>query len=74
MIPRKTELVAQLIITFCMALIMSGIMGYIAAGPAYFAHWPQTFITAWPIAFLVTQFVGPFAFKIAFRLAPPKRA
>jgi len=73
-LPRKTQLVLSLCITFMMALIMSGIMGFISAGPQFLGHWPLTFITAWPIAFVVTQFVTPLAFRIAMRVAPPSRA
>lgn len=73
-LPKKTQIVLQLLITFMMALTMSGIMGFIAAGPDYLAHWPLTFITAWPIAFLVTQVVTPVAFKLALLIAPPQRA
>ncbi|HLV82414.1 MAG TPA: DUF2798 domain-containing protein, partial [Devosia sp.] len=72
--PKKTQLVLSLFITFFMALVMSGIMGFLNAGPAYLAHWPVTFITAWPIAFIVSQLVNPLAFKLAFLVAPPRRA
>jgi hypothetical protein len=60
--------------TFMMAFIMSGIMGFISAGPQFLPHWPLTFITAWPIALIVTQFVTPLAFRIAMRIAPPRGA
>ncbi|HTN63260.1 MAG TPA: DUF2798 domain-containing protein [Devosia sp.] len=72
--PKKTQIVLQLLITFMMALSMSGIMGFISAGSGYLAHWPLTFIIAWPIAFILTQVVTPIAFKLAFIIAPPSRA
>lgn len=72
--PKKTQFVLQLLITFMMALTMSGIMGFIAAGPGFLAHWPLTFITAWPIAFILTQVVTPVALKLAFLIAPPHKA
>ncbi|MBU1305036.1 MAG: DUF2798 domain-containing protein [Alphaproteobacteria bacterium] len=71
---KTTQLALGVFISFFMALIMSGIMGFINAGPAFVAHWPISFITAWPIAFVVSQFVNPLAFKLAFMVAPPRRA
>ena len=71
--PKKTQLVLSLFITFFMALVMSGIMGFLNAGPAHLAHWPVSFITAWPIAFVVSLVVNPLAFKLAFLVAPPRR-
>lgn len=57
--------------TFMMALVMSGTLGFLNAGVDFLAHWPQTFIIAWPIAFIYTRLINPIAFKIAFKLAPP---
>ena len=71
---KKTQITLSLFITFFMALIMSGVMGFINAGPGFVAHWPISFITAWPIAFVVSQLVNPLAFKLAFLVAPPRRA
>jgi hypothetical protein len=71
LLPKKTTFIAQVLITFMMALCMSGTMGFISAGPDFLAHWPQSFIIAWPIAFLFTQVVTPLAFKIALKVAPP---
>jgi hypothetical protein len=73
-LPKKTQIVLSLLITFMMALIMSGIMGFISVGPAFLPMWPTTFIIAWPIAFIVTQFVTPLAFKLAFLIAPPAKS
>lgn len=72
--PKKNQIILSVFMTFFMALIMSGIMGFVAIGPEFLAHWPQTFFTAWPIAFIVTQFVTPLAFKLTFLVAPPSRA
>lgn len=72
--PKTTQLALGIFISFFMALIMSGIMGFIKIGPDFVAHWPVSFITAWPIAFLVSQVVNPLAFKLAFMVAPPRRA
>jgi hypothetical protein len=71
-LPRKNQIILSVFITFFMALIMSGIMGFIMGGPEFLGHWPQTFITAWPIAFRVTQFVTPLAFKLTSLVAPIK--
>ena len=49
---------------------MSGIMGLLVMGPtAEWLHaWPRQFITAWPIAFILTLFVGRIGFAIAHRV------
>jgi len=65
---KKILLIAQILMTFMMALLMSGIMSLIALGPTkqWLSVWPIQFIIAWPIAFILTQFTS----KIAFALAP----
>lgn len=68
--PKKNQLILSVFMTFFMALIMSGIMGFLNVGPSFLSHWPLTFITAWPIAFIVTQFVTPLAFKLMAMVAP----
>jgi sulfite exporter TauE/SafE len=67
---KKTLLIAQLCITCMMAFSMSGIMGLLVMGPtAEWLHaWPRQFITAWPIAFILTLFVGRIGFAIAHRV------
>ena len=66
----KTVFVAQIIITFCMALTMSGTLSAIMMGinAEWLAAWPKSFIIAWPIAFIYTQFISPFAFFVAGKL------
>jgi hypothetical protein len=71
--PKKTTLILQISMTFMMALTMSGTLGFITAGAEFWSHWPQTFIIAWPIAFIYTRIINPIAFKIAFKIAPPQR-
>ena len=71
--PKKNQLILSVFMTFFMALIMSGIMGFLNAGPNFLSHWPLTFVTAWPIAFVVTQFVTPMAFKLTAMVAPIPR-
>ena len=53
--PKKTTLVLQISMTFMMALAMSGTLGFIHDGWDFWPHWPQTFLMAWPIAFIYTQ-------------------
>lgn len=67
---KKTLIIAQIIITFLMALSMSGIMSVITLGPtAEWLHaWPKQFAIAWPIAFILTQAATRIAFPVAFRL------
>lgn len=72
--PKKTLFLAQLFITFGMAFSMSGIMGFISVGPDFLPHWPLSFITARPTAFIMTQIVTPLAFKLAHAIAPAPRA
>jgi hypothetical protein len=72
LLPKKTTLVLQIIMTFFMALCMSGTIGFINGGADFLAHWPKMFIIAWPIAFIWTRIINPIAFKLAFMIAPPK--
>jgi hypothetical protein len=67
MTDKKTLLLAQGLITMMMASFMSGIMSFIALGPTaqWWREWPIALITAWPIAFCLTLFVGPLGFKLA---------
>lgn len=67
---KKTLITAQLCITFCMAVTMSGVMSLIFGGyhEDFFSRWPVQALTAWPIAFLFTQAYGPLGFFIAGKL------
>lgn len=67
MTEKKILLVAQGLITMMMAASMSGVMSLIALGPSrqWLMEWPVAFITAWPIAFCLTLFVGPLGFRLA---------
>ena len=56
-----------------MALVMSGMVGFANAGPAFVAHRPVSFITAWPIACVVSQ-GSQLAVKLTFMVSPPRRA
>lgn len=80
MTEKKILLLAQGFITMMMAASMSGIMSLIALGPTrqWLMEWPAAFITAWPIAFLLTLFIGPLGFKLSVmvlsKIYPPKRS
>ncbi len=67
MTDKKTLLLAQVFITMMMSFSMPGVMSLIALGPTSqrLREWPIAFVTAWPIAFCFTMFVGPLAFKMA---------
>lgn len=68
----KTLLFGQFLISMMMAFVMSGIMGAIALGPTelWLHTWPRSFITAWPIAFVLSVPIGGFAFWVAGKLLP----
>ena len=58
---KKTIFLSQLLMTFMMALSMSGIMAWVSLGPAVFTVkiWLGQFIVAWPIAFVLTSVAWP---------------
>ena len=55
---------------FCLAASMSGIMSALQFGltQTWLSVWPRQFLTAWLIAFLVTQVASRIAFPAAIRL------
>ena len=69
--PKPILLTAQLIISGLMALMMSGIMHLLHVGvhPGMVQAWLMTFLTAWPIAFVLSLGVGPLAFRLAYVIA-----
>jgi len=64
---RRTILFSQILMTCMMALSMSGIMYFIAAGPNAFSvkAWLTQFVIAWPIAFVLTNVLWPLSMKVA---------
>lgn len=72
----KTLLLAQLIISFLMATIMTGFFSLLALGvsPQWPQAWLHNFAIAWPVAFCLSLVVGKVAFAIAHRVFPPARA
>lgn len=66
----KTTFIAQVIISFFMAIAMSGTLSAIMLGinAQWLANWPRAFIMSWPVAFIYAQLIGPFAFWAARKL------
>lgn len=66
----RTILLAQVFISCMMAALMTGIFGFANLGATrdFLVQWGQSFVTAWPIAFLLSLGVGPIAFKLANRV------
>lgn len=69
----KSQLILQLLITFMMAFLMSGIMTMLHHGITltWLRLWPREFITAWPIAFVLSMGVGRVAFFLLYKIRPP---
>jgi len=65
-----TIILAQVFISCMMAFMMTFIFSIYTAGmpPGWPRLWMHHFFTAWPVAFFLSLFVGPVAFKIAFWL------
>lgn len=72
MLNLKQRLVSVGLMSFTMALIMSGILLFINKwySPEFFAHWFKAFSIAFPIAFTIAFFVAPIAMKIAIKIFP----
>lgn len=71
----KNALLSQVIMTFIMALTMSGTMSLIFTGPSleWLARWPGQFIIAWPIAFIVTMVAWPAATALTGAMLRPRQ-
>jgi len=66
----KPVLIAQFLISMTMAFLMTGIFSLIELGISArsLGIWMQNFLTAWPIAFVLSIIVGKVAFGLAFRI------
>lgn len=64
---KKIIIIAQVLISFMMALLMSGIFSFINLGftELWIKTWLSNFIVAWPIAFILSLFVSALAFKLS---------
>lgn len=67
---KQTILVAQFIISFMMALLMTGIFSFFELGmtQTWLEAWMRHFIVAWPIAFVLSIIVGAIGFKLAIKI------
>ncbi len=76
MTDKKTLLLAQLFITFQMAVSMSGIMSLFQLGLTmeWLMAWPGQFIIAWPIAFIFTMVASRVGFALAHKVTGTRRA
>lgn len=64
---KATIILAQVFIScmmaFLMTLIFTGVpLGF---GEGWVVEWLRRFITAWPVAFLLSLVVGPLSFRLA---------
>ncbi|HGF7192462.1 TPA: DUF2798 domain-containing protein [Vibrio cholerae] len=67
---KKTLIVAQLFISLMMAFLMTGIFSFLELGMSHvwLQTWMSKFIVAWPIAFILSIFVGNLGFKLATKV------
>jgi len=72
---RRTLIIAQLLISFKMALLMTGIFSFIPMGLSmeWLKTWAEHFITAWPIAFVLSMLVSRSSFSMAMYLTKERR-
>ncbi len=73
MMDKKSALIAQVFMTFMMALTMSGLMSLIELGPTmvWLNHWPKVFLIAWPTAFVLTMIAWPTAMALTRKVVRP---
>ncbi|WP_017593898.1 DUF2798 domain-containing protein [Nocardiopsis potens] len=64
---KKSALLSQVFLTFIMAATMSGVMGLLFTGPSmeWLTGWPEQFVIAWPIAFVLTMGAWPASTALA---------
>ncbi|MBD8890376.1 DUF2798 domain-containing protein [Roseibium litorale] len=64
---KKLVFLAQIFISAFMAILMTGIMGFMHAAFSenWLVEWGMSFLTAWPVAFVLSMIVGPLSFRIA---------
>jgi hypothetical protein len=70
---KKSALITQILMTFMMALTMSGMMSLIELGPTmvWLDHWPKGFLIAWPAAFMLNMIARPAAMALARKVVRP---
>ncbi|MBZ4022988.1 hypothetical protein CKO11_11010 [Rhodobacter sp. TJ_12] len=76
---KLTIIVAQVFISCLMALLMTFFFAVLPEAlrtdfaPGWGWIWLRDWLTAWPVAFVLSLGVGPLAFKLAFWLLHPRR-
>lgn len=70
---KKTLLLAQALIALMMATFMTGFFSFLNLGPTseWFLAWGQSFVLAFPVAFLASLVISPLAFRMAHAIARP---
>ncbi|MGL5250998.1 MAG: DUF2798 domain-containing protein [Enterovibrio sp.] len=73
---KQTLIIAQILISLMMAFLMTGIFSFLELGLSqeWLNTWISRFIVAWPIAFILSIFVGSLGFKIAIKLTVKNQA
>lgn len=71
---KKTILLAQFFISLMMCFLMTGYAAIWTVGfsSGFLSFWAYSFITAWPVAFVLAIFCGSIGFKLAARLTLSK--
>ncbi|MBD3804758.1 MAG: DUF2798 domain-containing protein [Thioclava sp.] len=64
---KRMILLAQLLISCMMAFMMSFLFSVMPLGfpEGWMAIWMHHYLTAWPVAFILSLGVGPLAFKMS---------
>ncbi|MEF1290417.1 DUF2798 domain-containing protein [Vibrio sp. M260118] len=67
---KQTLILAQIFISLMMAFLMTGIFSFAELGMTHLwlQTWMKHFVVAWPIAFVLSIFVGSASFKLANRI------
>jgi len=67
---KQTLILAQIFISLMMAFLMTGIFSFAELGMTqlWLQTWMKHFFIAWPIAFVLSIFVGNAGFKLANRI------
>lgn len=68
---KKTIIIAQILISFLMALSMTGIFTFSQLGFSFdtVEQWLSRFIIAWPIAFALSIPISKLSFKLANKIS-----
>jgi hypothetical protein len=67
---KKTIILAQFFISLMMCCLMTGYATIWVVGfnPGFFGFWAHSFITAWPVAFILAMICGGLGFKLAAKI------